>query len=134
VGAITIRPARLDDAAALLEIYTPSVVDSVASFEIEPPSVDEFRTRIAKVIDRWAWLVAEDAGRAVGYAYGTAHRSRAAYRYAVETSVFVAASHQGRGIAKRLYADLFAVLIARGFCHVSWWHKPLRDRPRDEGA
>jgi len=115
--AVTIRPARLEDAGALVEIYRPIVLESNASFELEPPSVDEFRARIAKVIDRWVWLVAEDSEGAVGYAYATPHRSRAAYRYSIESSVYVAASHQGRGIGKRLYTDLFDVVIARGFCH-----------------
>jgi phosphinothricin acetyltransferase len=117
VSALTIRPARLDDAAALVEIYRPVVLETTASFELEPPSVEQFRERIAKVIDRWVWLVAEDSSRLVGYAYATPHRSRAAYRYSIESSVYVAEAHQGRGIARRLYTDLFDAVIARGFCH-----------------
>ena len=84
-----VRPATEADAPELLEIYRPYVEQTAISFETELPSVEQFAGRIAKYAQTWDWVVAEDAGTCVGYAYGSAHRERAAYRWSVETSVYV---------------------------------------------
>lgn len=110
-----IRDARPADVPALLEIYRPFVTDTTVSFETEPPSVSEFGARIATAQSRWAWLVAERDGEIAGYAYASAFRSRAAYRFTVETSAYVHPGHQGQGVARALYARLFEVLQAKGF-------------------
>ena len=110
-----IRSATPDDAAACLDIYRPAVVDGVASFELTPPTEAEFAARIEKALENWAWLVFEHEGRVVGYAYGGAHRARAAYRWTTEVSVYLAPEHQGRGIGRRLYEALFPILSNRGF-------------------
>jgi L-amino acid N-acyltransferase YncA len=115
--AITLRSATPQDAAALLDIYAPYVRSTAISFELEPPSVDEFAARIHKCAQDWAWLVAERRGAVLGYAYASAHRERAAYRWSVETSVYVAASAKRQGIGKRLYEALFATLTTKGFCN-----------------
>lgn len=111
-----IRPAKRDDAPALLEIYRPFVTDAAVSFELEPPSVTEFEERIARALGQWAWLVAEDAGGTVGYAYATSHRSRGAYRWSVETSAYVHADHRGQGLGKQLYRALLPILADLGYC------------------
>ena len=75
------------------------------------------RARIVKSLSRWNWLVAEDGGECVGYAYGSTHRERAAYQYSTEVSAYLHASHQRRGLGRRLYAALFESLAAKGYCN-----------------
>ncbi len=112
-----IRDATPADAAALLAIYAPFVTDTAVTFETAVPAVDEFAARIAKSLAGWAWLVAVDAdGRCQGYAYGGAHRERAAYRYCAEVSAYIAPGQRGRGLGRQLYTALFERLAARGYC------------------
>lgn len=112
-----IRSAVESDAPTLLDIYRPYVENTTISFELTPPTVDEFAARVRKAVAGWAWRVAEIEGRCVGYAYASLHRERPAYRWSVETSAYVHPDFQRRGIARALYGDLFDVLIARGFCN-----------------
>lgn len=113
----TIRDARPDDAAVLLDIYRSFVLDTSVSFELTPPTVAEFEARIASAQTQWAWLVAESAGGVAGYAYASAFRTRAAYRLTVETSAYVHPDHRGKGIAGALYRELFEVLRTKGYCN-----------------
>jgi L-amino acid N-acyltransferase YncA len=115
--SIVLRPAVPADAAALLALYRPIVLETAISFEIEPPSVEEFRQRIEATIARWAWLVAAEASTPVGYAYASAHRTRAAYRWSVETSVFVGERQRGRGLGRALYERLLPTVAALGYCN-----------------
>lgn len=110
-----LRLASPTDAAAIAAIYAPVVRETATSFEMEPPDADEMRRRMDAVLPSHPWLVAEEEGQVLGYAYAGAHRSRAAYQWSVEPSVYVAAEAQGRGIGRRLYTALFAVLRAQGF-------------------
>ena len=112
-----IRAATPDDAAGLLAIYAPFVARTAVSFETQVPCVQEFTSRIEKALDRWAWLLAEGDGQCIGYAYGTSHRERAAYRWSVETSAYVAPNWHRRGIGRSLYLELFAALVRRGYCN-----------------
>ncbi|MFP5304983.1 MAG: arsinothricin resistance N-acetyltransferase ArsN1 family B [Gammaproteobacteria bacterium] len=114
---ILIRPATTADAPALLAIYRPYVETSAVSFETVVPTAAEFAARIEKALNGWHWLVAEHAGGCVGYAYGSAHRERAAYRYSVEVSAYVDTGHHRRGIGRALYLQLFDALAAKGYCH-----------------
>ena len=109
--AVEIRPATLDDAAGCARIYAPYVTDSIVSFELDPPGEAEFRRRMATA---HAWLVAEEDGEIVGYAYGSPHHERAAYRWAADVAIYIAPSHQRRGLGRRLYTDLFAMLREQG--------------------
>lgn len=111
-----IRTARPADAADIRAIYAPFVEHTAVSFELVAPTVAEVEARIAKACARWQWLVAEDAGRVVGYAYGTGHREREAYRYACEVSLYIAPDHQRRGLGRALYDALLPELAARGAC------------------
>ncbi|WP_375402680.1 arsinothricin resistance N-acetyltransferase ArsN1 family B [uncultured Sphingomonas sp.] len=111
-----VRPARPDDAAAAIAaVYAPYVTDGVISFELDPPDAVEMARRMAAGETRHPWLVAEEAGAVVGYAYASAFRARAAYDRAVETTVYVAADAHGRGVGRALYDALLARLTEAGF-------------------
>jgi L-amino acid N-acyltransferase YncA len=113
---ITIRPARFDDAPVIAAIYAPFVAETPISFETEAPSADQIAERMRSGSGHFPWLVAEDGeGQIAGYAYGTRFRERAAYRFAVETTVYVAPNLQRRGIGRQLYDALLEILIGQGF-------------------
>jgi len=117
VSDVVLRSATPTDAESLLAIYRPFVMDTAISFELEPPSVAEFRERIERALVEWAWLVAERDGRVLGYAYATAHRPRAAYRWSVEPSVYLAPTAQRQGIGTMLYEALLPRLAQKGYCN-----------------
>src|SRR5215475_2710013 len=110
----TIRLATLDDAERIRYIYAPYCRTPI-SFEEEPPSVDEMRSRMKKIDGEYPWFVCEDDGVLVGYAYGSRHRERAAYRWSVEATVYIDEHHHRRGIGRALYSVLFAVLPVQNF-------------------
>ena len=112
-----IRPANLADAPAMLAIYLPVVKETAISFELEAPTLQEFEARVAKCARGWAWLVAEQGGRILGYAYGSAHRERAAYQWSTETSAYVHPHARGTGVGKALYQALIPELAAKGYCN-----------------
>jgi phosphinothricin acetyltransferase len=99
------------DAAACASIYEPYVSDSVASFEARAPTAQEMSRRICDAI---AWVVAEHEGTVVGYAYGSPHRQRAAYRWAADVSAYISVNHHRSGIGRALYTQLFEQLRATG--------------------
>ncbi len=103
------------DAAGCLEIYAPYVRDTAVSFEERVPSAQEFDLRVRETSATHPWLVLEDAGRVVGFAHGSRHRARAAYRWAADVTVYVAPSHHRRGVARRLYGELVQRLRDQGF-------------------
>jgi phosphinothricin acetyltransferase len=116
---MTIRPADPDrDAAACAAIYAPSVESTPISFELTPPDATEFAHRIEKYAATHQFLVAEEDGEVVGYAYACRWRERPAYDWAVEVSVYVAGAHAGRGVGRALYGELLDRLRAQGF-HVA---------------
>ena len=112
----TVRLARRDDAASVAAIYAPYVKDTFVSFEDEAPCEAEMARRMASGGELYPWLVAEEEdGRILGYASASAFRARAAYRYAVETSVYLATDACGRGLGRLLYGRLLALLERQGF-------------------
>ncbi len=106
MSTITIRTAALDDAAALLAIYAPYVEQTAITFEYEVPSLEEFRGRIVRTLRRYPYLVAEENGELLGYAYTGPFGERAAYSWAVETSIYLRQDVRGKGLGKRLYQAL----------------------------
>ena len=110
-----IRPVQVTDAQALARIYNPFIRDTTITFEEEPVSAGEMAARIAKVTADFPWLVWEEGGEVLGYAYGSTWRTRRAYRFAVETTVYVGPDAQGRGIGSRLYEALRVELKRGGF-------------------
>lgn len=112
----TIRPADpARDAAACAAIYAPSVTDTPTSFELEPPDPAAFSARIASYGASHQFLVAEREGEVVGYAYACPWAERPAYRWSVETSVYIDAPHHGQGLGRALYTDLLDRLRTQGF-------------------
>jgi L-amino acid N-acyltransferase YncA len=105
-------PAR--DGAACAAIYARYVTETVASFEERAPGAEEFAGRIERGSRNHPWLVLEDAGRAVGYAYASPHHERAAYRWAADVAIYVDAAHHRRGAGRRLYTALLDLLRAQG--------------------
>lgn len=116
---LSIRPATADDAGAVLAIYAPAVEESVATFETEVPSVDEMRRRMAEVSERHPWLVAEDGGRVVGYAYAAPYHPRSGYAWSCEVSVYVSEAARGTGAGTALLRSLLEELTARGFVNAT---------------
>jgi L-amino acid N-acyltransferase YncA len=108
-----IRIAHDEDAAAIHAIYAPSV-SGVATFETELPGVDAMRERLRARLQHYPWLVWEDAGEVLAYAYAGRFRERAAYDWIAETSIYVHADAQRRGIARRLYGVLLDVMRLQG--------------------
>lgn len=114
MNGIRIRAACPEDAAALLAIYRPYVEKTAISFEYAVPSEEEFRRRIAAVLETYPYIVAEEAGTAIGYAYAGPFHAREAYSWAVELSVYVAEEKRRCGIGKLLYARLEDILRKQG--------------------
>jgi phosphinothricin acetyltransferase len=110
-----IRPARDADLAAMQAIYAHHVLTGLATFEEVPPNAAEMAVRRADVLARGLpWIVAEDAGRILGYAYAAPYRLRSAYRFAVEDSIYLDPAATGRGIGGRLLAALIEASTAVG--------------------
>lgn len=103
------------DASACAAIYAPHVAESATSFEEDPPDATEFSERISRTTSTHPWLVAERDGEVVGFAYACPHRARAAYRWATEVSVYVAAEQCGKGNGRALYTELMERLRKQRF-------------------
>ena len=110
-----IRLARVGDAAEIAAIYAPVVASSAISFELEPPTEEIIAERIAHTLPAYPWLVREEGATVVGYAYASQHRSRAAYQWSVDVSVYMAERWRGRGAGRALYTMLFALLREQGY-------------------
>jgi phosphinothricin acetyltransferase len=110
MNEIELRLARPEDAAGILGIYAPYCESSTVSFEIVSPTIDQMRERIVRITARFPWLICEIDGEAAGYVYASQHRERAAYRWAVDVAVYVATTHQRRGLGRGLYTALFSML------------------------
>ena len=112
---MVVRDATDDDAAACAAIYAPYVTDTAITFEYEPPSAAEMARRIAAAQRAHAWLVLEDDGGVVGYAYAGPFKERAAYRWSAEVSVYLEQGRRRSGSGRLLYEALFERLAERGF-------------------
>ena len=117
---MTIEKATEADAPELLEIYGPYVEQTAISFEYEVPSLEEFRGRIRSISQKYPYLKAvDDQGRILGYAYAAPFKSRAAYDWAVETTIYVRRENRGGGLGRALYQALEASLKAMGICNLN---------------
>lgn len=119
---IRIRPAKPEDAEKLLAIYAPYVEQTAITFEYEVPTVEEFRERIHNTLKKYPYLVAEQGGEPVGYAYVGPFHDRPAYDWAVETSIYVDQNKKRMGIGKKLHEALEEELRNRGFLNMNGLH------------
>lgn len=111
---MTLRFATPADAAALLEIYAPYVEHTSVSFETEAPSLGEFTRRIVEITSAFPYLVAEEDGQILGYAYAHPYHERSAFRYTVETSIYIRQDHLRSGLGTSLYGALLDLLSLQG--------------------
>ena len=116
--AVWIRDATPKDAAALVEIYAPYVRETAVTFEYDVPSVAEFSGRIERVLEKFPYLVAENDGEIVGYAYAGAFHPRAAYQWCAEMSVYVKQKARRMGVGRMLYDAMEAILRMQRLANV----------------
>ena len=110
-----IRIAAEADVPEMLAIYAPYILTTTSTFEYDVPAEDAFLQRFRTVTGQFPWLVWEEDGKILGYAYGSAPFERAAYRWCSETSVYLRPEARGRGIGKRLCLALEKVLAYQGY-------------------
>src|SRR5690242_18607909 len=106
---VSIRSATRNDSAAIAAIYGAHVREGYATFEVDPPGADEFARRIESR-PRLPWLVSEQAGSVVGFAYASRFKERAAYRWTAEVTVYLAPAAQGQGVGRALYGELLPIV------------------------
>lgn len=109
-----IRNARKEDAEGIQRIYRHYVENTAISFEYEAPSINEMEKRIAHYQENYPYLVLEDKGRIVGYAYGSRYRERRAYDFTAEVSVYIDKDEIGKGYGKTLAMELLEQLRQKG--------------------
>lgn len=112
---MTIRDARRSDVPAMLAIYAPFVEHTAVSFEYEVPTEAEFARRLEEHQAAFPWLVCEENGRVMGYAYAGRAFERAAYGWNAEISCYLAPELRGRGVGRRLYARIEEILTRLGY-------------------
>lgn len=110
---VQLRMATIQDAEILVGIYAPYVQTTAISFEYEVPSVEEFSRRIAEVLEKFPYLVAEHNGEVVGYAYAHPYGVRKAYSWSVELSVYIRRDCRGLGVGRKLYEAMEVLLKAQ---------------------
>jgi len=113
-----IRLATQEDAGFIRDIYSPYVLNTPVSFETEVPSIGEIRNRIRDTLIKFPWLVFETNNSVVGYSYAGPHRSRCAYSWSVESTVYVHPEFQGKGIGTLLYRTLFELIKSQGVVNI----------------
>lgn len=112
---IVIRQATPEDAEAIINIYAGYIRNTTITFEVEVPTIEEFQKRMEQIQTQFPWLVCEIDGVVAGYAYGSKHAQRAAYRWSADLSVYIDERYHRRHIAAALYAALYAMLRAQGY-------------------
>ncbi|WP_455716561.1 N-acetyltransferase family protein [Anaerosporobacter sp.] len=114
VDKFTIRTATIEDAAGILAVYSPYLLNTTITYEYEIPTLEEFQERIRKVIKFYPYLVCELEGEIVGYAYASQHMERAAFKWGAEISIYIKQEYHGSGIASRLYTSIIDNLYKQG--------------------
>lgn len=114
MSSIEIRSVTPDDAERLREIYAPYVKDTAVSFEYDVPSLQEFRGRIERTLERYPYICAVREGVVMGYAYAGPFHAREAYQWSAELSIYVDGQAHGQGIGRRLYEELEKRLREQG--------------------
>ena len=112
---MSIRMANLQDVPRILEIYSPYVENTAISFEYTVPTLEVFTERFLKITVQFPWLVWEENGIVLGYAYGSLPFERAAYQWNASASIYLCPEACGKGIGKQLYAALEQLLKEQGY-------------------
>jgi len=115
---VHIRMATLDDAEAILSIYRPFITDTVATFEEIVPTLDEFRQRMKSILVESPYLVCELDGEIAGYAYASAYRPRASYRWNREVTVYLRPECRGKNVGTALYSALIPILKSQNYTNL----------------
>lgn len=111
----TLRPYQATDCPQILDIYRPFIEKGGVTFETETPSLEQFQQRLDGIAAAYPFWVVEEDGKVITYAYACRHRERAAYRWIVETSVYVHADYYHQGLGRKVYQQLFDTLKERHF-------------------
>lgn len=112
---MSIRIATEHDLPQILAIYAPFITDTTVSFEYEVPTMEEFTHRFRSITAQFPWLVWEEDGKVLGYAYGSAPFERAAFRWCAELSIYLAPAARGKGVGRKLYRTLEDILQKQGY-------------------
>lgn len=112
---MSIRQATVQDVPRILEIYAPYVENTAISFEYTVPSLEAFTQRFLGITAEFPWLVWEENGEIMGYAYGSLPFERAAYQWNAEASIYLCPEAKGKGIGRKLYAALEDLLQKQGY-------------------
>ena len=118
-NGVRIRVATMEDAGELLEIYRPYVEKTAISFECDVPGLEEFRARIERTLKRYPYLVADQGGELLGYAYTGPFVGRAAYDWAAEVSIYLREDMKKRGIGKKLYQAIEEISRAQNITNLN---------------
>ena len=110
-----IRTATTADAEAVSRVYNWYIENTVITFEVDPVPAAEMARRIESVLEAHDWLLLEEGGEALGYAYAGRYHARAAYRYSAESTIYLRNGVGGQGLGSRLYAELIRRSFARGY-------------------
>jgi len=116
--AITIQMAKESDAEKILAIYAPYVTDTAITFEYTVPTIETFRARMKKTLSKYPYLVAVQNEEILGYAYASEFKNRAAYDWAVETTIYVKQDSRKSGAGKKLYLAMEEVLKRQNICNL----------------
>lgn len=111
-----IRPAAAADVPAILDIYRPYILETAYTFEYDVPTEAAFLQRFETISSEFPWLVWEENGRILGYAYGERAFVRAAYQWAVDLAIYLRPEAFGRSIGKTLYTAVEEILRRQGYC------------------
>ena len=110
-----IRSATAGDVPQILGIYAPYIANTTITFEYDIPTQEEFCCRFEEITARFPWLVWEEGGQILGYAYASAPYTRAAYSWCAEPSVYLKPEARGRGLGRALYRALEEILLRQGY-------------------
>src|SRR5262245_42791080 len=113
---ISVRAAKHEDAASVARVYAPYVRDTIVTFEVETPDAHTMARRMTDTLEMYPWLVAESAaGEVVGYTYAGRHRERPAYRWTIDTTIYIDMAYRRAGVGTKLYRSLIEMLHRQGF-------------------
>lgn len=129
---INIRAAKSEDAEELLKIYSYYVKETAITYEYEVPSIEEFKQRISNTLQIYPYIVAESEGKIVGYAYAGRFNSKSGYDFDVEMTIYLDHNIRGKGIGRKLYSKLEAILKEQGIVKaIALITPPMTEADRD---